>query len=183
MTGTKLKVTVLYDLWEEEPVEVQEEVPAPRKRKGPEETQEEAGKAGPRRDLRSPGEARPSSRRITFSTAARNLCSDSPNAAPTSSSTSPNPMPATTPRRCTSPHSSICSISPTPAPDRTPPFSPRTNPSPRRCSRFTAFSRPTSPPPIAATSTTPTTSRSRSSSSPPPKMDPSASMPPPSSTA
>src|SRR6202142_3788699 len=34
MTGTKLKVTVLYDLWDEEPVEVQEEVPAPRKRKG-----------------------------------------------------------------------------------------------------------------------------------------------------
>jgi D-alanine-D-alanine ligase len=29
-----LKVTVLYDLWEEEPAEVQEEVPAPRKRKG-----------------------------------------------------------------------------------------------------------------------------------------------------
>jgi D-alanine-D-alanine ligase len=35
MTGTKLKVTVLYDLWEEEPVEVQEEVPAARKHKGP----------------------------------------------------------------------------------------------------------------------------------------------------
>src|ERR1700690_1923463 len=35
MAGTKLKVTVLYDLWEDEPVEVQEEVPAPRKRKGP----------------------------------------------------------------------------------------------------------------------------------------------------
>jgi D-alanine-D-alanine ligase len=34
MTGTKLKVTVLYDLWEEEAAEVQEEVPAPRKRKG-----------------------------------------------------------------------------------------------------------------------------------------------------
>src|ERR1035441_1559923 len=34
MTGTKLKVTVLYDLWEEEPVAVEEEVPAPRKRKG-----------------------------------------------------------------------------------------------------------------------------------------------------
>ena len=34
MTGTKLKVTVLYDLWEEEPAEVQEELPAPRKRKG-----------------------------------------------------------------------------------------------------------------------------------------------------
>ncbi len=33
MTGTKLKVAVLYDLWEEEPVEVQEEAPAPRKRK------------------------------------------------------------------------------------------------------------------------------------------------------
>src|ERR1017187_10859000 len=33
MTGTKLKVTVLYDLWEEAPVEAQEEVPA-RKRKG-----------------------------------------------------------------------------------------------------------------------------------------------------
>ena len=32
MTGTKLKVTVLYDLWEEEPAEVPEEVPAPRKR-------------------------------------------------------------------------------------------------------------------------------------------------------
>jgi len=30
----KLKVTVLYDLWEEEPAEVQEEVPPPRKRKG-----------------------------------------------------------------------------------------------------------------------------------------------------
>ncbi|WP_348264919.1 ATP-grasp domain-containing protein [Telmatobacter sp. DSM 110680] len=30
----KLKVTVLYDLWEEEPAEVQEEVPTPRKRKG-----------------------------------------------------------------------------------------------------------------------------------------------------
>jgi D-alanine-D-alanine ligase len=30
----KLKVTVLYDLWEEHPAEVQEEVPAPRKRKG-----------------------------------------------------------------------------------------------------------------------------------------------------
>ena len=34
MAGTKLKVTVLYDLWEEEPDEAQEEVPAPRKRKG-----------------------------------------------------------------------------------------------------------------------------------------------------
>jgi D-alanine-D-alanine ligase len=34
MTGTKLKVTVLYDLWEEEPNEAPEEVPAPRKRKG-----------------------------------------------------------------------------------------------------------------------------------------------------
>src|SRR5271169_207226 len=34
MTGGNLKVTVLYDLWEEEPTEVQEEVPAPRKRKG-----------------------------------------------------------------------------------------------------------------------------------------------------
>src|ERR1700739_3520710 len=30
----KLKVTVLYDLWEEEPAEVEEEVPLPRKRKG-----------------------------------------------------------------------------------------------------------------------------------------------------
>jgi D-alanine-D-alanine ligase len=34
MTGTKLKVTVLYDLWEEEPTEVQEEAPVPRRRKG-----------------------------------------------------------------------------------------------------------------------------------------------------
>ena len=34
MAGTKLKVTVLYDLWEEEPAAVQEEAPAPRKRKG-----------------------------------------------------------------------------------------------------------------------------------------------------
>ena len=34
MNGTKLKVTVLYDLWEENPTEVQEEAPAPRKRKG-----------------------------------------------------------------------------------------------------------------------------------------------------
>ncbi len=34
MTGPKLKVTVLYDLWEEEPAEVQEEAPVPRKRKG-----------------------------------------------------------------------------------------------------------------------------------------------------
>jgi len=34
MTGTKMKVTVLYDLWEEEPAEVQEEAPVPRKRKG-----------------------------------------------------------------------------------------------------------------------------------------------------
>jgi D-alanine-D-alanine ligase len=34
MTGTKLKVTVLYDQWEEEPAEVQEEVPPPRRRKG-----------------------------------------------------------------------------------------------------------------------------------------------------
>src|SRR5580698_9447630 len=34
MTAKKLKVTVLYDLWGEEPVEVPEEVPAPRKRKG-----------------------------------------------------------------------------------------------------------------------------------------------------
>jgi D-alanine-D-alanine ligase len=34
MTGTKLKITVLYDLWEEEPAAVQEEVPAPRKPKG-----------------------------------------------------------------------------------------------------------------------------------------------------
>ena len=37
MTGTKLKVTVLYDLWEDEPAEVQEEIPAPRKRKGQKE--------------------------------------------------------------------------------------------------------------------------------------------------
>jgi D-alanine-D-alanine ligase len=34
MTGKKLKVVVLYDLWEEEPAEQQEEAPAPRKRKG-----------------------------------------------------------------------------------------------------------------------------------------------------
>jgi D-alanine-D-alanine ligase len=34
MTGTKLKVTILYDLWEEEPAEVQEEAPVPRRRKG-----------------------------------------------------------------------------------------------------------------------------------------------------
>ena len=32
MNGTKLKLTVLYDLWEEEPAAVEEEVPAPRKR-------------------------------------------------------------------------------------------------------------------------------------------------------
>ena len=34
MAETKLKVTVLYDLWEEEPALVEEEVPTPRKRKG-----------------------------------------------------------------------------------------------------------------------------------------------------
>jgi D-alanine-D-alanine ligase len=34
MTGPKLKVTVLYDLWEEQPAEAEEEAPAPRKRKG-----------------------------------------------------------------------------------------------------------------------------------------------------
>ena len=34
MTAKKLKVTVLYDSWEEEPAEVPEEVPEPRKRKG-----------------------------------------------------------------------------------------------------------------------------------------------------
>ena len=34
MAGTKLKVTVLYDLWEEETAAVEEEIPAPRKRKG-----------------------------------------------------------------------------------------------------------------------------------------------------
>jgi len=34
MAGTKLKVTVLYDSWEDQPAEVQEEAPAPRKRKG-----------------------------------------------------------------------------------------------------------------------------------------------------
>lgn len=34
MTGNKLKVTVLYDLWEETAEEPEEEVPPPRKRKG-----------------------------------------------------------------------------------------------------------------------------------------------------
>ena len=34
MTGSKLKVTVLYDLWEETAEEPEEEVPSPRKRKG-----------------------------------------------------------------------------------------------------------------------------------------------------
>ena len=34
MAVTKLKVTVLYELWEDEPAQVPEEVPAPRKRKG-----------------------------------------------------------------------------------------------------------------------------------------------------
>jgi D-alanine-D-alanine ligase len=34
MTGTKLKVAVLYDVWDEDPAEVQEEAPPPRKRKG-----------------------------------------------------------------------------------------------------------------------------------------------------
>ena len=34
MAEAKLKVSVLYDVWEEEPAEVQEEAPAPRKRKG-----------------------------------------------------------------------------------------------------------------------------------------------------
>src|SRR5271156_1461435 len=42
------------------------------------------------------------SRRITFSTAARNRWSDSPNVAPISFSTLRNPMRAMTPRRCTS---------------------------------------------------------------------------------
>ena len=37
MTGAKLKVTVLYDLWEEDPAAVEEEVPAVRKRKGQKE--------------------------------------------------------------------------------------------------------------------------------------------------
>ncbi len=35
MAGTKLKVTVLYDLWEEEPAEAPQEDPAPPERKGP----------------------------------------------------------------------------------------------------------------------------------------------------
>jgi D-alanine-D-alanine ligase len=34
MAETKLKVTVLYDLWEEEPAQAEEEAPPPRKRKG-----------------------------------------------------------------------------------------------------------------------------------------------------
>ena len=34
MTGRKLKITVLYDLWEEQPAEVEEEAPPPRRRKG-----------------------------------------------------------------------------------------------------------------------------------------------------
>ena len=34
MTGRKLKVTVLYDLWEEGPTDEPEEVPVPRRRKG-----------------------------------------------------------------------------------------------------------------------------------------------------
>src|SRR5665213_2209141 len=34
MTAKKLKVTVLYDQWEEEPAEVVEEAPPPRRRKG-----------------------------------------------------------------------------------------------------------------------------------------------------
>src|ERR1700744_456636 len=34
MTGTKLKVTVLYDLWEEDAAPVEEEAPPPRKRTG-----------------------------------------------------------------------------------------------------------------------------------------------------
>ena len=38
MAGTKLKVTVLYDMWEVEPAEVPEEVPAPRNRKGQKKT-------------------------------------------------------------------------------------------------------------------------------------------------
>ena len=37
MPGSKLKVTVLYDLWEEDSAAVEEEVPAPRKRKGQKE--------------------------------------------------------------------------------------------------------------------------------------------------
>src|ERR1700729_828811 len=34
MTGTKLKVTVLYDLWAEDPAPVEEQVPPPRTRRG-----------------------------------------------------------------------------------------------------------------------------------------------------
>ncbi|HWE83905.1 MAG TPA: hypothetical protein VG267_03105 [Terracidiphilus sp.] len=34
MSGANLKVTVLYDLWEEQPAEVEEEAPPPRRRKG-----------------------------------------------------------------------------------------------------------------------------------------------------
>jgi D-alanine-D-alanine ligase len=44
MAGTKLKVTVLYDLWEEEPAEVPEEVPAPRNRKGQKKHKKKAPK-------------------------------------------------------------------------------------------------------------------------------------------
>ena len=43
MTGTKLKVTVLYDLWEEEPAEEQEEAPPPRKRKGQKKRKKKPG--------------------------------------------------------------------------------------------------------------------------------------------
>ena len=53
MTGKKLKVAVLYDLWEEEPAEQQEEAPAPRKRKGQKKHKKKNGRLS-KKSVKSP---------------------------------------------------------------------------------------------------------------------------------
>ncbi len=58
MTGIKLKVTVLYDLWEEEPAEVQEEDAAPRQRKGQKKRKKKPAKHDREEIFRSLGKAR-----------------------------------------------------------------------------------------------------------------------------
>jgi len=174
MTG-KLKVTVLYDLEEEEPAGVQEEAPPPPRRKG----QKKRKKKPVKHDREEIFEAleklghEPSyyvSQRPPAIAARARPMRRRPHLQPHRSLSGDD-----TREMHVTAYLDLLDIPYTGA-GRTRTFLPRTNPSPKRCSllRDSVAYFATA---CAAPSITLTTSPFRSSSNPLPKMDPSASMP------
>ena len=159
MNGTKLKITVLYDLWEEEPVEVpEEEVPAPRKRKGQKVRKKKPVKHDREEIFEALGKLGHEPSYHVLNGRSQSLLGLAKCGADLIFNLTESYAGDNTKEMQVSAFLDMLDIPYTGAGPRGT-FLPRTNRSPRRCSLFTGFSRPISRQPIGAPSTTRMTSR------------------------